>query len=353
MSIFNGNCGGGWGSAVVGAHASTHGTGGSDQLTPAMISAAPALHGHTPAEVGLPNAESTTNKNQPNGYAGLNSSGQVPAALLPSYVDDIVEVANAAALPATGDASVVYVALDTSKAYRWGGSAYVEITASPGTTDDVPEGTTNKYFTSARAQAAQAQPDWNATSGKAAIANKPTLGTAAARDVPATGNASAAQVVLGGDSRLSDPRTPVAHTHPATEVTGLAATLASVANLPRLIRSSAGALREATGYGPSLFVDMLEASTRTGGVPEGFTMSRPCKRTYFAPDGLVHEAVADALRHEWEPSTGRYLGALFEGSRQNLLTGSVSLTGSGWTAHVPVPVRRRTGGPPQPGRPVP
>lgn len=330
MSIFNGNCGGGGGSAVARAHASTHGTGGSDQLTPAMISAAPAVHGHTPAQVGLPNAESTTNKNQPNGYAGLNSSGQVPAALLPSYVDDIVEVANAAALPATGDASVVYVALDTSKAYRWGGSAYVEIAGSPGTTDSVPEGAVNKYFTDARAQAAQVQADWNAASGKSQVLNKPTLGTAAAKDVPATGNASAGQVVLGSDARLTDPRAPTPHTHPVSEVTGLSAALAPLANLPRLARSSAGALREMTGFGPSLFVDMLDASTRTNGVPAGFTMSRPCKRTYFAPDWLVHEAVADVLRHEWEPSTGRYLGALFEGSRQNLLRSSVGMDGPSW-----------------------
>lgn len=47
------------------------------------------------------------------------------------------------------------------------------------------------------------------------------LGTAATRDVPASGNAAASQVVNGGDTRLSDARTPKPHGHPVAEVTGL------------------------------------------------------------------------------------------------------------------------------------
>ena len=46
------------------------------------------------------------------------------------------------------------MALDLNKIYRWSGSTYVEIAASPGTTDNVPEGTTNLYFTNTRARAA-------------------------------------------------------------------------------------------------------------------------------------------------------------------------------------------------------
>lgn len=51
--------------------------------------------------------------------------GKVPASQLPSYVDDVLEYANVAAFPGTGAAGVIYVALDTSKTYRWSGSAYV------------------------------------------------------------------------------------------------------------------------------------------------------------------------------------------------------------------------------------
>ena len=99
-------------------------------------------------------AENVANKNQANGYAGLDGSGKVPSAQLPSYVDDVIEAANLAGFPGTGEAGKIYVALDTGKIYRWSGSAYVEISPSPGSTDSVPEGSTNLYHTSARASAA-------------------------------------------------------------------------------------------------------------------------------------------------------------------------------------------------------
>lgn len=98
--------------------------------------------------------ESASNKGVANGYASLDGSGKVPSAQLPSYVDDVVEGANLAALPATGETGKIYVTLDTNKTYRWSGSAYVEISASPGSTDAVTEGSTNLYFTNARARSA-------------------------------------------------------------------------------------------------------------------------------------------------------------------------------------------------------
>jgi hypothetical protein len=80
--------------------------------------------------------------------------GKVPSTQLPSYVDDVIEVDDLAALPAEGEASKIYVTKDTNKCYRWSGSGYVEISASPGTTDDVVEGSTNLYFTNERAKTA-------------------------------------------------------------------------------------------------------------------------------------------------------------------------------------------------------
>jgi len=43
-------------------------------------------------------------------------------------------------------------------------------------------------------------------------------GTAASKDVPSTGDASSTEVVLGDDSRLSDARTPTAHTHTVSDI---------------------------------------------------------------------------------------------------------------------------------------
>lgn len=57
------------------------------------------------------------------------TTGIIDAARLPSYVDDVLEAANLAAFPTTGQAGKIYVALDTNKTYRWGGSSYVYITS--------------------------------------------------------------------------------------------------------------------------------------------------------------------------------------------------------------------------------
>jgi hypothetical protein len=46
----------------------------------------------------------------------------------PSYVDEVIEVANFAALPGTGNANKIYLTLDNGKTYRWSGSRYVETT---------------------------------------------------------------------------------------------------------------------------------------------------------------------------------------------------------------------------------
>lgn len=64
----------------------------------------------------------------------LNTSDKIDAIYLPSYVDDVVEYANLAAFPVTGESGKIYVALDTNKIYRWSGSAYIEISPSPAPT---------------------------------------------------------------------------------------------------------------------------------------------------------------------------------------------------------------------------
>jgi hypothetical protein len=93
-------------------------------------------------------------KNVANGYCGLDPNGSVAASQLPSYVDDVLEYADLAGFPATGTTGKIFVAIDTGKVYRWSGTVYIEISPSPGSTDGVTEGSTNLYFTNARASAA-------------------------------------------------------------------------------------------------------------------------------------------------------------------------------------------------------
>lgn len=57
-------------------------------------------------------------------------SGTVPTASLPSYVDDVLEYSAKSGFPATGETGKIYVDTSTNLTYRWGGSAYVEISPS-------------------------------------------------------------------------------------------------------------------------------------------------------------------------------------------------------------------------------
>jgi len=71
-----------------------------------------------------------TNQTDLNTVLGLKADlvgGLVPSSQLPSFVDDIIEVATFGALPVTGEQGKIYVVLATNLIYRWSGSAYIEI----------------------------------------------------------------------------------------------------------------------------------------------------------------------------------------------------------------------------------
>ena len=79
----------------------------------------------------------TSEKGVASGVATLDTSGKVPAAQLPSYVDDVVEgyylsskfykTNSTSGTVITGETGKIYVDLSTNKTYRWSGSAYVVI----------------------------------------------------------------------------------------------------------------------------------------------------------------------------------------------------------------------------------
>jgi hypothetical protein len=143
--------------------------------------------------------ENIANKATANGYASLDGSGKVPSAQLPSYVDDVLEYANLAAFPVTGSSGIIYVTQDTNKTYRWTGSAYVEISPSPGTTDSLTEGSTNLYYTNTRARASLSftagSGAYNSTTGAITIPTNTTHLTNGSGYI--TGNQT---VTLSGDA---------------------------------------------------------------------------------------------------------------------------------------------------------
>lgn len=121
------------------------------------------------AAVGLNNVDNTTDANKPvstatatalgnkinssekgavNGVATLGADQKVPAAQLPSYVDDVIEIATKAALPGVGESGKIYLVLadesrnGATEQYRWSGSVFTRIPTSPGSTDEVTLGLT-------------------------------------------------------------------------------------------------------------------------------------------------------------------------------------------------------------------
>lgn len=85
-------------------------------------------------------------KGAANGVAVLDENGMVPAAQLPSFVDDVIEVSAYDQLPGEADdlgtngvasKGKIYVVADESGSsiYRWSGSTYIEIPDGVGTAD--------------------------------------------------------------------------------------------------------------------------------------------------------------------------------------------------------------------------
>lgn len=250
------------------AHAASHGSAGADPLSVA-VSQVSGLQAALDA------------KQASGAYATLDGSGKVPSAQLPSYVDDVLEYQSLGAFPAAGAAGVIYVAIDTRRAYRWSGSAYLEISPSEVTsvagktgavslvaadvsgavsTDDARLAnarTPTKHAASHQSGGADAifDQDLNkggdvsfvsltvtdagtlllqgdgitfadstnqttAYTGKiGSVAGLPIVtGAAGVLQAGAFGTA-AGQVCQGNDSRLSDARVPTAHTHAASDIT--------------------------------------------------------------------------------------------------------------------------------------
>lgn len=199
------------------------------------------LHSHVISDVtGLQTAldakELTSNKGIAGGYASLDGTGKVPASQLPSFVDDVLEYANLAGFPVTGESAKIYVAIDTNRTYRWSGSAYIEISASPGTTDSLTEGASNLYFTNSRARSAvvvntlagnETNFSPSVASVVAALTGKSDVG-----HTHVIANVSGLQTALDGKANIS-------HTHTINQITNTDTGQIPFSNGTNLVSSSA------------------------------------------------------------------------------------------------------------------
>lgn len=170
---------------------------------------AAASHAHAIAEVtGL---QTALDGKQASGTYATLVSGVVPSSQLPSYVDDVLEYAT---LPATGETGKIYVNTTNGKIYRWSGSAFIEVIASPGTTDAITEGSTNLYFTSARAVSALS----SSLAAKADVSHTHTIA-----------NVTGLQTALDG-KQSAGSYAAATHTHTASQITDLATSVVTTVN---------------------------------------------------------------------------------------------------------------------------
>lgn len=191
-----------------------------------------ALSADITLSAGDVNAIPAASKGAASGVAELDATGKVPAAQLPSYVDDVVEgyfsggklYKDAAhTTEITGETGKIYVNLDTNKTYRWSGTAFIVISetiALGETSSTAYRGDRGKtaYDHSQVAHApADAQPnvqaDWNETDTDADsyIKNKP-------ESIPAAGgNADTVNGhTVNADVPANAKFTDTVYTHPAT-----------------------------------------------------------------------------------------------------------------------------------------
>lgn len=83
--------------------------------------------GASSVSAGLPYVRATYRKFKDSAVIAVDPNGKIPSKYLPGGVQTIVEVPTYSALPPTGAVDTLYVTLDTSIQYLWGGTSYVVV----------------------------------------------------------------------------------------------------------------------------------------------------------------------------------------------------------------------------------
>jgi hypothetical protein len=189
------------------------------------------------------------------------TTGVFDAARLPSYVDDVLEYANLAGFPASGETGKIYVALDTNKTYRWSGSAYVYITSGAvdsvagktgvvtltsndvglGLVENKSSATIRGEITSTNVTSALGFTPYNATNPSGYTNNTGTVtsvnGTGTVSGLTLTGSVTTTgSLTLGGTLSLTSANvtgalgfTPYNATNPAGYITGITSGMVTTA----------------------------------------------------------------------------------------------------------------------------
>lgn len=75
--------------------------------------------------------QNVSEKGQGGGYCPLDGAAVVPDAHIPTKFDQILEYANLAGFPSTGEVKKLYIDKSTDRIYRWTGASYAQLTYRP------------------------------------------------------------------------------------------------------------------------------------------------------------------------------------------------------------------------------
>jgi hypothetical protein len=183
---------------------------------------------------------------------------------------EVVEAANLAAFPATGATGKIYVALDTGKTYRWGGSAYAEISASDWATIT---GKPSTFAPSAHGHAA------SEITGLAAVATTGAYADVSGKPSTFAPSAHAASHASGGSDAVTlaasqvtglqtalDGKAAASHPHSGADITS--GTIGA-ARLPAATTSTAGAVVVGTGLSVSSGTVSVSYGSASGSAAQG------------------------------------------------------------------------------------
>jgi hypothetical protein len=212
--------------------------------------------------VGVNKVQTAADKGVANGIVPLDGSSKIAATYLPSYVDDVLEFANLAAFPVTGEAGVIYVAIDTGKVYRWSGSIYVEISTSEVTSVNTQTGAVvldASHLTYTQADVA----DWTVADGSSIKATLDEAGDrlATLEGAPAA-KVSAMQVITLTGTDITNQFVTLANTPVANSVSvfpkgGLQQTPGDDFTVAGAVVTFAGALAAHLASGDKLVVEYM------------------------------------------------------------------------------------------------
>lgn len=233
----------------------------------------------------------STLKGAANGIAELDQTGKVPSSQLPSYVDDVLEYASLESFPQEGESGKIYVALDTNKTYRWGGSAYAEISESLA----LGETSTTAY-----------RGDRGAAAYAAAVTNVETTPTQNSTNLITSG-----AVYAGLDGKVDK-----AGAITDVQVNGTSAVTNGVANIPVATDAAYGAVKIGPGLyknsNSALAVKKAEDSYIKGGFIETYPIvpANQDKATFYG--------LAKAAGDTTQASSANAVGAYTEDAKRKI-----------------------------------